>query len=436
MLTVAFALSRIGAAAAGVRYDDSVLRGTPLTDMWQLLDVHLLRHHLLDSVWHLNSQPPLFNLYCGFLLHLPPGLRGPSRWRARWSSDWRWCVCAYLLQVELAVPRVVALVVTLVAVVASPAYLLYENWLNYAYPTAAVGTVGAWCLVRFLRTGRARFGVGYFAAAAVVVLLDSTYQIAWLLVAAVPVAVVMRRRWRTVVAVAAVPVVVVAAWYVKDYVQVGTTTTSSWLGMNLARSVLYLAPPDQVAVLERQGRLDALASVPPFSGPEAYTPRFVDRRAEHRAGRRRAAEGRRRHQLQQPAVRQDLGAVPPRRPGVDPGPSPRVRRRRRRTPSGSGSWPPTRTSPTRPTGRPSPLHPRLRQGRRVAAHPGPGAGHRRVPARVAPAGVAVLQALVVYALALVGAPVLAWRRRRADPALAGTLAVLWWTTAYRSSPRR
>jgi hypothetical protein len=40
------------------------------------------------------------------------------------------------------------------------------------------------------------------------------------------------------------------------------------------------------------------------------------------------------------------------------------------------------------------------------------------------------QALAVYALALVGAPVLAWRRRRSDPALAGTVAVLWWTTAY------
>jgi ribose/xylose/arabinose/galactoside ABC-type transport system permease subunit len=40
------------------------------------------------------------------------------------------------------------------------------------------------------------------------------------------------------------------------------------------------------------------------------------------------------------------------------------------------------------------------------------------------------QALAVYALALFGAPVVAWRRRRSDPALAGTLAVLWWTTAY------
>jgi len=38
--------------------------------------------------------------------------------------------------------------------------------------------------------------------------------------------------------------------------------------------------------------------------------------------------------------------------------------------------------------------------------------------------------MAVYALAIFGAPILAWRRRRADPALAGTVLVLWWTTAY------
>ena len=66
-----------------------------------------------------------------------------------------------------------------------------------------------------------------------------------------------------------------ATWAVKDYVQVGTTTTSSWLGMNLARSVLYRAPAGQIAALQRQGRMSAIASVPPFAGPEVYSPRYV-----------------------------------------------------------------------------------------------------------------------------------------------------------------
>lgn len=280
VLVVAFAVSRLWAAVAGVRYDDSVLSGTPLTDMWQLLDVRLLRDDLVVSVWHLNSQPPLFNLYCGLLLHLPTGLRRPVEVLCALVLGLAMVVCAYLLQVELRVPRAVALAVTLVVVVASPAYLLYENWLNYTYPTAAVATVGAWSLVRFLRTARARFGFGFFAAYAAVVLLDSTYQVEWLLLAAVPVVVVLRRHWRTVLAVAAVPVLVVAAWYVKDYVQVGTTTTSSWLGMNLARSVLYMAPAGQVAELQRQGKLDAVGLDPGLRRTGGVRPPLRDRRAQ------------------------------------------------------------------------------------------------------------------------------------------------------------
>jgi len=179
------------------------------------------------------------------------------------------------LMVELRVPRWAALAVTLVCVVASPAYLLYENWLDYAYPTAVLGIFGAWSLIRFLRTHRARFGIGFFGAYAAMVLLNSSYQIEWLLVAAVPVVIVLRKQWRTVLAVAAVPVLLVAGWYVKDYVQVGTTTTSSWLGMNLARSVLFHAPADQVHELQQQGRLNAVASIPPFYGPRVYWPRYV-----------------------------------------------------------------------------------------------------------------------------------------------------------------
>ncbi len=430
VLVVAYGISRVWGAVAGVRYDDSVLRGTPLTDMWQLLDVDLLRHDLVDSVWHLNSQPPLFNLYCGFLLHLPTGLRRPVEVVCALVLGLAMVVCAYLVQVELAVPRVAALVVTLVAVVASPAYLLYENWLDYAYPTAAFGTVGAWCLIRFLRTGRARFGLGFFAAYAAIVLTDSTFQVEWLLVATVPVVVVLRHRWRTVLAVAAVPVVLVAGWYVKDYVQVGTTTTSSWLGMNLARSVLYMAPAGQVAELQHEGKLDGLASIPAFAGPEVYSPRYVTAVPSTIAavGALHKADGATNFnnplyvRVSSLYLHDDLAWIRAHPHeyaddvlnslgvwfvGTD------------QNFTDSVNWPATRSYARlydrvvewQPTQDPAPAIVVFRRG-----------WHR--PAWLSG------QALAVYALALIGAPVLAWRRRRTDPALAGALAVLWWTTAY------
>ena len=430
VLVVAYGISRVAWAIAGVRFDDSPLRGTPLTDMWQLLDVRLLHHHLLTSLWHLNMQPPLFNLYAGILLKLPTGLRGPAEVASGLALGLVIVICTYLVMVELRVPRVAAMVVTLVAVVASPAYLLYENWLNYSYPTAALTTFGAWSLTRFLRTGRARYGVGFFGAYAAMVLLNSSYQIEWLLVAAIPVAIVLRGRWRTVMAVAAVPVLVVVAWYVKDYVQVGTTTTSSWLGMNLGRSVLFRAPQGQIAELQHQGRMNAVASVAPFAGPEVYSPKYVHAvpnpvaaiGALHKANGSTNFNNPLYVAISSRYLHDDLvwiRAHPHEYAddvvnslgvwfvGTD------------QNFTNSVDWPATRSYAR--------LYDRVVEWQ-PAQDPAPGfvvfarGWHRWTWLS--------WQAMAIYALALAGVPVLLWRRRRSDPALAGTLAVLWWTTIY------
>jgi hypothetical protein len=60
---VSFGASRAAAYAAGVRFDSS-----PLAFCWQLVDPDLLRTRLLESLFYLHGQPPLFNLYLGVLL--------------------------------------------------------------------------------------------------------------------------------------------------------------------------------------------------------------------------------------------------------------------------------------------------------------------------------------------------------------------------------
>ena len=60
-----FAVSRVAARLAGVTFDTS-----PLTRFWQIADTNLLHHHLLQTLWNLHSQPPLFNLWLGINLKL------------------------------------------------------------------------------------------------------------------------------------------------------------------------------------------------------------------------------------------------------------------------------------------------------------------------------------------------------------------------------
>ena len=430
ILVGAFALSHAVAAVAGVRYDDSPLAGRATTDMWQLLDVHLLRSELIQSVWHLNSQPPLFNLYCGLVLKLPTGWQRPFEVTCSLVLGLVIVLCAYQVMVELRVPRMVAMGVTLACIVASPAYILYENWLNYAYPTAAFGVFAAWCLIRYLRSQRVLFGLGFFFAYGAMVMLNSTYQVEWMLVAVGVVLVAARRLWKQVLAVALVPLLLVGSWYVKDAAMFGTATTSSWLGMNLARMVLLAAPRTEIAQLQRQGRLTGLASVGPFGPPSAYVPRFVRAAPNPVAALGTLTKVDGASNLNNPIyitvssryLHDDITFI-------EAHPSEYLGDMNRSVQvwlvstdqnfAKSRNWP-QMVGYARVYDRIVEWQPAM----------DPAADLASLTHAPSPLSWLSLQATVVFCLALFGAPVVLWRRRRHDPALAATLAVLWWTTLF------
>ncbi len=268
-----FVVSRLAYFAAGIRFDLSPLLARRYTEM-QLLSTGLLQHHLIASVWDLNSQPPLFNLYSGILLKLPDGLREPVAVVTFLALGLVIVLCAFAAMVELHVPTWLALVVTAL-IIADPAFVLYENWLSYGYPTAALLTFAVLSVARYVRTCNRLWGLGFFAAVAFVVLLDSSFQYLWLVAVLVAVLVGLWGRRRTVLLVALVPVLLVVGWAAKDAVQFGTFTTSSWLGMNLAKTTIAAAGPRRVDALVQSHVLTPFAEVPTFAPVSAYVPRWV-----------------------------------------------------------------------------------------------------------------------------------------------------------------
>jgi hypothetical protein len=270
-LVVCFAASRIGFWLAGVRFDLA-----PLTaGSEQVLAVSLLKHELFTSVWYLHSQPPLFNLYCGLILHLPGGLQRTGAWVSFMAVGLVLVIATYLLLVELRVSATLALIVAL-AMVASPSNILYENWLFYAYPSAAALVLGGLFCARYLHTGKWLYGLGFFSCICVLALLDSLYQPIWVLAVLLLMAFIVRDRVRQLLTVAAIPVLLVTGWVVKDAFMFGTYSTSSWIGMNLADLTLVpAARSGQLHELVREGKLTPLALVGPWKEVSAYTPKFV-----------------------------------------------------------------------------------------------------------------------------------------------------------------
>lgn len=279
-LTDGIVLAIVGVATAGLhalavglglRIGSADLRASTLArEDWQLLPSSLLRHGLIGSLARLHSQPPLFNLATGMLLQLPRVMRP-------YAASGGMVLCAVVVAVatagvllELGVRRGVTLAVVIVFVVADPAQYLYGAFYFYALPTAALVTATGWAAVRWSRTNRVAPGVAYGVLAAALVLTNSSYQLYTLALASVPVVWVLRYSWRRVVAVLVGPLLVVGAWYANDVIQFHTATTSSWIGMNLARATLSLDSPSDLRTLVKEHVLSPLALVPTFSALKAY----------------------------------------------------------------------------------------------------------------------------------------------------------------------
>ncbi len=271
-MTAAFAVSRGAAYGAGVRFDSS-----PLEYFLQYIDPDLLETRLLESLFYLHGQPPLFNLLLGVVLKLAPGHFGAAMHAVYLSLGLMLSLAMYLVLVRVGLRRWTSAVVAAL-LSATPAFVLYENWLFYEYPVAALLVLSALALSEFLRRGTFLSASTFFLLLASVIYVRSIFQIAWLLLALGLLLAVRADLRRTVLLASALPTLVVLLLIVKNVVLFGVPTTSSWFGMNLAQVVYHAIPAADRRPYVERGELSRVSLIDPFSPPAEYRP-FVSSRA-------------------------------------------------------------------------------------------------------------------------------------------------------------
>jgi len=264
VVAAAFAVSRATIAALGVHFDVSLVPW-----LWQLLDLGLLRHRLAESVWHLHSQPPLFNLAVGVGLKLFPGHFSGGFHALFLVLGLTAALSLEVLLERLGFRRVVAVALA-VLISCAPWWLVYENWLYYEYPVMCLLIVAALVLTEFVRDWRLRWGIPFFLLLAVIVYTRASFQVVWMLLVVAVLVVVRRDAGRRILLAAAVPILLVSLLYAKNVVQFGVPSTTSWFGMNLARITLWANPQSETDRLVAEGKLSRVALVPPFSPLSKY----------------------------------------------------------------------------------------------------------------------------------------------------------------------
>ena len=248
--------------------------------LMQLLDPALLREDLLGNILHLHSQPPLYNLLVGIILNVVPA----TMLGAAFSVLHLLLIIAigraiYGLTVDRWLgPRAAAAAGFLATL--SPVLLWAERLPGYILPVAAALLWSAVAIQRFTLRRGAYYGILAIVLITLVPMARSFYHaLIWML----PLVAgfiwlafrVDRRRFALYTTIAVTGSALTLGWYVKNSVEYGMFTGSTWLGMNLA-GVVSLVDSSQVQNLIDRGELTPLAAIPRLSEPEVYADYYND----------------------------------------------------------------------------------------------------------------------------------------------------------------
>ncbi len=253
------------AFAAGVRYDDGLLHNA-----YQLLDVRLLREQPFSSIFYLQSQPPLFNLFTAAIVQLPDGLV-QSALAVIWAvAGLATALLLYATIARLGTRPWLGVVVVSLFLIA-PETVLTESWFFYSELQILVTAVALFALTRFAADRRTRDGVLFASSLGVLVLLRSSFHVVLMALVLVVVWRQLSLSRRQIAAIAVVPLVVVGAWSVKNVVVFDSWTNSSWLGMNLSYVAHAGVSQADCRRLVADGTVSASACRVAFRAPSAYT---------------------------------------------------------------------------------------------------------------------------------------------------------------------
>ena len=260
-VTVLFAAARLLYALLGLRFDASTF-----PQFMQFIDPQLLAGRLLESLWYYHANPPLLNLFAGLGIQLF-GSNATAFFAVCFhvlGLILAWCV--YLLTARLSGSRLAA-VITSGLLVFSPSFVLSENWFMYSVPAAVLLTLAAALLYRYVRSGKTRCAVAFFAVLATLLMLRSFFHLAWMVAVLLLLVAVQRHMRKQILIAAAVPLLVVVLWYGKNLYLFGTFSSSTWFGLGLSNITTLMVTREELQPLVERGELSQFALVSRYKQP-------------------------------------------------------------------------------------------------------------------------------------------------------------------------
>jgi len=260
LISLFFLISRLIFLLFGVR-----LNLTPLAFYMHYLDPELLKHNLWESIFYLQSQPPLFNLFLGIILKLFPKNIQLALSLFYLLFGLTLTISLFLLMSKLGINQKIAATITILFII-SPASILNENWLFYNYPVASLLSLSSLFLFDFSRQNKLWQGLLFFTILAIICLTISLFHSAYFLVLITGLAFLLRfdyHKLKNLLLAALFPLSLIFLLSLKNYLVFGSFSASSWLGFNVSKTTQHLISQQEKADLVAQGKLSEFTLIGP-----------------------------------------------------------------------------------------------------------------------------------------------------------------------------
>lgn len=243
------------------------------TDM-HFLDPVILKTNLLQGLYYLHAQPPMFNLFLGILLKLDPYLSinflAPAIY---FCLGLFLCLGSFLLLKILGASEKLAFVGAL-AVMFFPSLIQSERWLEFFYPVTAGVLALALLVYYFVKTRRLSYFFWFFFIMAAMVLTWGFYHLlAWMIPLMVLAGLLVYKlnlpNKKYYFLIMLVFFLLGSSIYVKNYIQYGMFTSSTWQGFNITGIIHYVKKPEIQALVDKKV-VTPLALIPRLLGPSVY----------------------------------------------------------------------------------------------------------------------------------------------------------------------
>jgi hypothetical protein len=242
-----------------------------LYENWQYLDVQTLTHNLWQGVWYDHAQPPVFNLFLGIVLKLA-GNQAPAAFVLIFKGFTLInTFLLYTLLCRLAPHRYIPLLISLLYIL-SPATMVFESELFYTSFISLFLLISACFLFRLQAAGAPGVAdnwkntLGFFLPLVIVSLTRSMYHLAWLAGISLILLFFTRKRpvFKNLLGGALLSLALTGSWYLKNLVVFHQFSTSSWIGMNLARNVFHDHQVTDSSRIEAWEPFSDIATYKPF----------------------------------------------------------------------------------------------------------------------------------------------------------------------------